>query len=152
LINMLKQNGYDEVGCLGFSVGGYISGVLACTEKNLDYCFCLASSGDYPVLLKYYKEKDNKKKSSDSNTNFNFVKKYSPLIAPINYKRVVDKDNIIFFNGIFYTRVPFKSILKLKNAWGNPRVVVYPCGHFTFFLFNGITQRIFINHLSKDRI
>jgi len=31
LINMLKQNGYDEVGCLGFSVGGYISGVLACT-------------------------------------------------------------------------------------------------------------------------
>jgi len=172
LVNMLKQNGYNEVACMGFSVGGYISGVLACTEKNLDYCFCLASSGDYPSLLKYYEEKDNRSlkklnkenkidvnedldlenKSSNSSTNLNFVKKYSPLIAPITYKHVVDKDNIIFFNGIFDTRVPFKSVLGLKNAWDNPRIVLYPCGHFTFFLFNGITQRIVINHLLKDRI
>lgn len=179
LINMLKQNGYDEVACMGFSVGGYITGVLAGNEKNLDYCFCLASGGDYPVLFNYHGKKDKQslKKLSkesknykndtnniddnedldlennfnDSNINLYFVKKYSPLIAPITYKCMVDKNNVIFFNGIFDTRVSFKSVLRLKNAWGNPRIVVYPCDHFTFFFFNGITQRIIVNHLLKDK-
>lgn len=171
LINMLKQNGYDEVACMGFSVGGYITGVLAGNEKNLDYCFCLASGGDYPVLFNYYGKKDNqnlkkldqgykndinedldlKNNFDNSNINLYFVKKYSHLIAPITYKCMVDKNNVIFFNGIFDTRVSFKSALRLKNAWGNPRIVVYPCGHFTFFFFNGITQRIIVNHLLKDK-
>ena len=150
LINIIKSYGYEKVGCLGFSFGGYCCSLLACFEKDLDFSIPMGSKGDFNSLINL---KSNKKNTISTEKDFSFNKylseDYIKLICPINYKPIIDKKNILFIQGLFDHRAPFKDIEKLRKAWNYPPVIWYPCEHSTFFLFNRLTLILAANFIEK---
>lgn len=148
LINIIKSYGYEKVGCLGFSFGGYCCSLLACFEKDLDFSIPMGSKGDFSSLINL---KSDKISSIDKEKYFNkyLAENYMKLICPINYKPIIDKKNILFIQGLFDNRAPFKDIEKLRKAWNYPPVIWYPCDHSTFFLFNRLTLILVANFIEK---
>jgi hypothetical protein len=148
IINIIKSYGYKKVGCLGFSFGGYCCSLLACFEKDLDFSIPLGSKGDFSSLINF---KNNKTSSVDKEMDFNkyLAENYMKLICPINYKPIIDEKNILFIQGLFDNRTPFKDIGKLRKVWNYPPVIWYPCDHATFFLFNRLTLILAANFIKK---
>ena len=165
LLKVLRQIGYDHLGCLGFSFGGYCCSILGCFEKNVDFIIPMASIGNFESLMLIKKEKirdlrnSNKKSSKYGNpvylpynqdptdlifediVKFNkfLARNFMKLINPVSYKPVISLKKILFIQGLFDHRAPLFDFFKFRREWGNPQVIFYPCDHFTFFLFNHIT-------------
>jgi hypothetical protein len=62
-------------------------------------------------------------------------------------------EKILMIQGIFDHRAPVNDVARLRKKWDYPRVIWYPCGHFTFFLFNRLTLKLtndFINRMEKN--
>lgn len=147
IVRFLRSLGYKKVACMGFSFGGYCCSLLACLENSLDYSVSMASLGDLGPLLGYLKNKMKLGSKDFNNTNQNrlnliLMKNHLNLICPISYKPLIDKANILFIQGLFDFRAPVKNVRKLRRRWGNPKVIWYPCDHFTFILFNRLTVRV----------
>ncbi|MGM0368769.1 MAG: hypothetical protein ACQEP2_09450, partial [Actinomycetota bacterium] len=73
--------------------------------------------------------------------NLFLIRDHLHLISPISYRPLMDKNNILFIQGLFDSRAPVKGIQKFRRKWDNPKVIWYPCDHFTFILFNRLTVR-----------
>ncbi len=150
LVRELKKIGYSSVGLLGFSFGGYCCSLLACFDRNVDFIVPMASMGSFGDLLKFKKGKANLDPNDERDRiNDFFSTNYLKLICPINYKPVIDPENILFIQGLFDIRAPYRDVAKLRQKWGNPDVVWFPCDHATFFLFNHLTLMLTIRFLKR---
>ncbi len=153
LIRILKKIGYRSVGVLGFSFGGYCCNLLASFDKSVDFIVPMASIGEFDNLLKFKKGKaaldpgDSKDRLNDF-----FSTNYLDLICPINYKPVINIGSILFIQGLFDRRAPYREVQKLRKKWGNPKTIWFPCDHATFFLYNRITLMLTVRfiRLLKD--
>ena len=140
LITVLKAIGYKSVGLLGFSFGGFCCSLVSCFDRSVDFIVPLGSMGDFGNLLIY----KNGKAGLDINDeqgkiNDFFSTNYLDLICPINYKPLIDKENMLFIQGLFDRRAPYREVIKFVEKWGNPNTLWFPCDHVTFFLYNNLT-------------
>jgi len=147
LVRYLKGQGYNRVGCLGFSFGGYCCSLLACFEKNTDFIIPMASLGDLGPILRYLEknlklEAEKFPLSGTGRLNQYLIQNHLSLISPINFKPLIPKESMLFIQGLLDGRAPVSDVQKFRKKWGGPRVVWYPCDHFTFILFNRITTNI----------
>ena len=150
LVKVLKKIGYSSVGVLGFSFGGYCCNLLASFDSIVDFIVPMASMGDFGDLLIFKKEKaDLDLKNEKDQVNDFFASNYLKLICPINYRPLIDKENILFVQGLFDGRAPYREVLKLKKKWGDPEVLWYPCDHATFFIFNRLTLVLTVRFIRK---
>ncbi len=146
LIKYLKEIGYKRVGCLGFSFGGYCCSLLACLEKHIDYIISMASLGDLGPLLGHLKKSfridtRNYEDTKQNRLNLFLIENCLDLISPISFEPLLGKNNILFIQGILDYRAPIKDVQKFRKKWDYPKVIWYPCDHFTFILFNRLTIR-----------
>ncbi|MGM0366063.1 MAG: alpha/beta hydrolase family protein, partial [Actinomycetota bacterium] len=153
VVRYLKELGYQKVGCLGFSFGGYCCSLLACFENNTDFIIPMASLGDLGPILRYL-EKGLKLEEQNGQTyatrmNRYLAKNHLSLISPISFKPLIAKENILFIQGLMDGRTPFAGVQKFRKVWDYPRVVWYPCDHFTFIFFNRLTARIASNFIAR---
>jgi hypothetical protein len=150
MVRILKDIGYKAVGVLGFSFGAYCCSLLACLESSVDFIVPIASMGDFGNLWKFKKGfNDLDIRDEKDRRNEFFVSNYLKLICPVNYRPVIDKKNILFIQGLIDGRAPVKDVLRLKKLWENPKIIWYPCDHFSFFLFNRLTLAFTISFLKN---
>jgi hypothetical protein len=150
LIRVLKKIGYRSVGVLGFSFGGYCCSLISSFDKNVDFIVPMASIGDFGNLLSFRKGKAGLDLNNEiDRINDFFSSNYLKLICPIHYKPVIDIGKILFIQGLFDGRTPYREVLKLKKKWGNPKIIWYPCDHATFFLFNRLTLMLTVRFIKN---
>lgn len=154
LVTYLKGKGYQKVGVLGFSFGGYCCSLLACLEKNTDFIIPMASLGDLGPIEKYLKRTlsldDGDLPSYEQQLNRTLAENYLHLISPISFNPVIPKQNMLFIQGFLDGRTPVKDVQKFRRKWNWPRVIWYPCDHFTFILFNRLTVYIATNFIKNQ--
>ena len=153
LIRVLKKIGYSSVGALGFSFGGYCCNLIASFEESVDFIVPMASIGDFGNLLQFKKGKAALDLNTETDRlNAFFSANYLDLICPISYKPVINIDGILFVQGLFDGRAPYREVQKLRKKWGNPKTIWFPCDHATFFLYNRITLMLTVRfiRLLKD--
>jgi len=150
LIKVLKIIGYSQVGTMGFSFGGYCCSILSCIDRNLDFAIPLATIGDFSSLLIFKKGKSTLNDYNEKERlNKLLAEKYIGLICPVYLYPVIDIKKIMLIQGIFDHRAPVSDVAKLRKKWDYPKVIWYPCDHFTFFIFNRLTLKISFDFIEK---
>jgi pimeloyl-ACP methyl ester carboxylesterase len=139
LAGWLLEEGYPSVTLLGFSFGGWLAGLTACSDARLA-CAVLTVPAVrlrcfqpvvWPWARKALKALRPAQEALDT-TRLNLI-----LSTP-----VIPKENILLIEGIYDLFAPRQSIEELWQQWQRPEIWRLPDGHISGLLVPGLTGRI----------
>jgi dienelactone hydrolase len=128
LVRWLREQGSPSVGVCGFSLGGWIAGLVACSEPDLDSAV-LAT----PIV------------------NIERTIAELPFCAPIrrslaahsipldrlgllSHQLTLDPANVLLLESSYDLFVPANTVEELWSHWGKPNIWRVPHGHISIWL------------------
>jgi hypothetical protein len=130
LIYWLRTQNRCKIVLIGVSLGGLISNLVGVVENKMDalisliYANSLAHSVFFTCPGKYIKQ-DYK------NNNFTYeeLKECWRIIEPSNFMPLIPKEKILLMSGVYDKYVHIEDTSALWEAWGEPKRLLYKCGH-----------------------
>lgn len=138
IINWLEERGSGRVGVMGFSLGGFITGLLISSESRLDFAIPSQSHGCVSevlwctTLLRHVR-----KDILTYGIGYEELKELCQVISPKNFKPKIPKESILMINGLYDAIVRREEAMVLWRKWSKPQIIWYPAGHMTFYIYVG---------------
>jgi hypothetical protein len=139
LTGWLLDEGCPSVGLVGFSFGGWLAGLTACSDARIA-CAVLTVPGvrrrfSPPVVSRRVREALQALRPAQEamdTTRLNLI-----LSTP-----VIPKDNILLIEGIHDLLARREPIEDLWQKWEQPEIWRLPHGHITSLFVPGLTRRV----------
>ncbi len=134
----LRAEGLGPVGIFGYSLGGYLAGIMAALRD--DWAFVvLGGSGDSPVspILDTSLGKNLREdlKACGMLDRARLTRAWK-IISPGSLKPRVPRERILLIAGRYDRIMLPKSVRRLWSAWGRPRLCWLNRGHYTLLATN----------------
>lgn len=140
----LRASGYRRVGLFGYSLGGYLAGILAALRGDWDY-LVLGGTGDSlvsPILDTPLGRNVREDLSACGMLDRTRLSRAWRIISPGALPRRVPADRVLMVAGRFDRIMLPVSVRRLWRAWDRPRLDWMPRGHYTLLATNrGLLQR-----------
>lgn len=131
LIRWIKATSKGKIILIGVSLGGFLTNLTCAVESDIDaaisvfYANNLAHTIWNTIPGKYIKQ-DFERNSSFTYSDLNDCWK---IITPSSFKPVIPKENILLFSAIYDKYIDINDANELWKEWGNPKRILYKCGH-----------------------
>lgn len=139
LVSWLRQAGHDKVGLLGYSLGGYVSGLVACLRADLDFVV-IGAAGDSivsPILdtdLGVNVREDLARTGMRERKN---LEQAWGMISPGRLRLRIPKENVLLVAGLYDRIMLEESVRRLWDNWGRPPLSWQPQGHYSLLAVPG---------------
>lgn len=131
-ITWLHSQGSESVGLLGMSLGGLISGLVTTREPNLGYSMlwvpaaCLEKPMRHSALCHHLKQR-----LFAAGVNLRELNFLSKLTEPATYLPAIDRERILFIEGLYDRTIKPTWIERWWKTWGEPPILRVPHGHLS---------------------
>jgi esterase/lipase len=139
LISWLIDEGCPSVGLLGFSLGGWLAGLTACSDARIACAVLTVPAvrlrSSHPVVWPWTRKALRALRPAQEamdTTRLNLI-----LSTP-----VIPKENILLIDGIHELFGERQSMEDLWQKWGQPETWRLPHGHVSALFVPGLTGRV----------
>jgi len=154
LVTWARARFSGPLGVGGFSLGGFITGIVACVESRIDFAMPIIASGnltkgmwDKPLIKQLRSDLDTVGVSESA------LSENWRVIMPINFTPKLAPGNIQLIAGLYDILIPTQNVEDLYEKWNRPRLKWLPCGHVSIGLCPRALMRSildFIRDVSKN--
>ncbi len=135
LLQILRQDGAPRVGILGFSLGAWIGGLLACCEPELDCAFLGMPPHDLNHLVWHSGLGAQLRRCfAAQGWNENFTAAFYDKLDPLSYRPLLLPEHLQLYAAAFDSLIPLERVQALRRAWSSPPLRIYPHGHLTIMI------------------
>lgn len=135
LLHLLRVAGAAVTGVLGFSLGAWIGGLVACCEPQLRFALLGMPPSHLNELVW------SSKLGVQLRRHF-MAKAWSPAstaefyaaVDPFSYRPLLAPERLQLYAAEFDTLIALEHVRALQKAWGMPLLRTYPHGHLTLML------------------
>ncbi len=134
LVDYLRRdgNGPGTVGAFGVSLGGMLTGLLACLCADLRFAILTVPAGNTERLfLRHRMGEMIRKEYPDWKAHWQVMSEFLPYITLTKLKPAVPTSRILIQEALHDRIVPASVVEELWRAWGKPRRHIYPHGHLS---------------------
>jgi pimeloyl-ACP methyl ester carboxylesterase len=115
---------------VGFSLGGFITGLVACVENRIDFAMPIIASGnlikgmwDKPLIRRIRSDLDT------AGVTEAMLAENWRIISPVNFTPKLPPCKIQVIAGLYDILIPVRNVEDLHEKWNRPRLKWLPCGH-----------------------
>ena len=136
LVTWARARYSGPVGVGGFSLGGFVSNLVACVDARIDFAIPLISGGDLIQGM------------WDSRVGRTIIRDFDAagvtpdvaaanwrILSAVNFRPKLPPARIQFIAGLFDQLIPPSNVENVVRAWAGPRVLWLPCGHISIAFF-----------------
>jgi dienelactone hydrolase len=143
LVGWTRSRGYARAGVLGYSLGGFLAGLLACAEPQLDFAVIAGAGGSLASTILDTRLGRNVRKdlAACGMLERRRLQEAWAVVSPERLRPLVPRDRILLLAGRHDRIMPPRSVESLWSAWGRPRLVWLERGHYTLLALPGAVLR-----------
>lgn len=135
LIRILRNMGAPQIGVLGFSLGAWMGGLVACCEAKLDYAFFGMPPNHLNELVwQTALGAQLARRFAQFGWTPETTAAFYHALDPLTYQPLLPRERIHFYAAEFDALIALEKVNALQRAWGNPVLRLYPHGHLTIML------------------
>jgi hypothetical protein len=132
LIHYLRAAGAPVIGLLGFSLGAWISALVASFEPEVDFALLALLPARINNLIWRTRLGEPLRRQFvsagwDISTTFPFYQ----LLDPCDLSPLISRERLELFAAEFDRFIPFRHTQAVHEAWREPRLHLFPCGHIS---------------------
>lgn len=125
------EPGGDQIGVLGFSLGGYNAALLACLEAELDAVIAAIPLSDLPAALWRHLPMQQLRYLESIGLTMQRLQAALQVVSPLSLKPVVPKSRLTLLAAVADQIVPPEQAVWLRDHWGIPEVQWYQGSHMS---------------------
>jgi hypothetical protein len=130
LLHYLREAGAPVIGLLGFSLGAWISALVASGEPEVDFAlFAMPPSHLNDVLWQTRLGAPIRQRFEAAGWNAADTAPFYHPLDPLNLSPLLPVERRELFAAEFDHFIPFQYTQKLQRAWRHPHLRVYSTGH-----------------------
>lgn len=130
LIHYLREAGAPVIGLLGFSLGAWLSALVASCEPEVDFAlFAMLPSHLNEVLWQTRLGAPIRQKFESAGWKAADTAPFYHPLDPLNLSPLLPVERRELFAAEFDHFIPFHYTQKLQHAWNHPHLRVYSTGH-----------------------
>jgi len=130
LIHYLREAGAPVIGLLGFSLGAWISALVASCEPEVDFAlFAMLPSHLNDVLWQTRLGAPIRQRFESAGWNAADTAPFYHPLDPLNLSPLLPLERCELFAAEFDHFIPFQYTQKLQRAWRHSQLRVYSTGH-----------------------
>jgi pimeloyl-ACP methyl ester carboxylesterase len=137
--NWLRAAGHDRIGLFGYSLGGYLAGLMAAVRG--DWAFAvLCATGDSPIspiLDTQLGRNIREDLAACGMLDRGKITRSWRIISPGAFSPKLPKERILLVAGRYDRIMLPASVRRLWNSWKRPRLVWMNRSHYTLLATNG---------------
>ncbi|MDQ0416401.1 pimeloyl-ACP methyl ester carboxylesterase [Croceifilum oryzae] len=150
LIYWLKKHRGGKIVVIGISLGGLIANLLSVVEEDVDLLVSVMYANNIShTVWNTPVGNDIKQDLENHGVNYHTLVEYWRILEPSRFVPRVSKENILLLSGVYDQYVELADSKQLWDAWGEPKHILYKCGHAGIALYRKrIAQDVaqFIQH------
>lgn len=130
IITWARTRYTGPLGVGGFSLGGFITGLIACVDNRIDFALPIIASGnlikgmwDKPLIRRLRNDLDT------AGVTEPMLTENWRIISPINFIPKLPPGKIQIIAGLYDILIPVQNVKDLHEKWNHPRLKWLPCGH-----------------------
>lgn len=130
LIHYLREAGAPVIGVLGFSLGAWISAIVASCEPELDFAlFAMSPACINDLVWQTRLGEPWRRQLEAAGLNAAATAPLYQLIDPVNLKPLLPPERRELFAAALDHFMPARHTQMLRDAWQQPQLHVYSSGH-----------------------
>jgi hypothetical protein len=135
LIKFLREAGAPQIGILGFSLGAWIGGLVACCEPELD-CAFLGMPPNHLNHVVWHTSLGSRlcRAFAAQGWGEDTTAWFYDKLDPIAYPALLPPENMQLYAAEFDTLIALDHVHALRRAWSMPGLRVYPHGHLSIMV------------------
>ncbi|MEW6777685.1 MAG: alpha/beta hydrolase family protein [Bdellovibrionota bacterium] len=134
LLRWLEDQGAGRIGCMGSSLGGYVTALLASTEEKLDFAIPIIPPAAISDLFwEQGKGTPRRKHAEERGVTADVFRKLLAVNSPLLLKPLVPKERRFIIAGLGDRLVPPSHPYALWRHWDECQIHWFPGGHVTQF-------------------
>lgn len=135
LMRHLREAGAPQIGVLGFSLGAWIGGLVACSEPLLDFAL-LGMPPNHLNRLVWHTALGAQlaQRFAALGWSQEDTRAFYAGLDPLSYLPLLAPERMHLYAAEFDTLIALAQVRALQAAWGMPRLRTYPHGHLTVML------------------
>ncbi|MCI0536968.1 MAG: alpha/beta hydrolase family protein, partial [Verrucomicrobiales bacterium] len=128
LVQWLRDHGSTSIGVWGFSLGAWIAGLVACSERDLDLAVLATPVVNVERVIAELPFCAPIRRSLASNR--------IPLdrLSLLSHQPLLDRRNLLLLESAHDLFVPAETVEDLWHRWGEPQIWRVPHGHISIWL------------------
>ena len=153
-VSFVLSRGPRRWGLFGYSLGGYIAGLLGCVRDDLSF-LVLAGTGDSVVspILDTRLGRNLREDLAESRLlDRELLGRYWNTISPARWKPAVGRERILLVAGQHDRIMLPESVERLWRAWDRPALTWLPRGHYTLLAAPGALFRSSLDFVAQRLI
>jgi hypothetical protein len=136
LITWSRARYTGPVGVGGFSLGGFITNIVACTDSRIDFAIPIIAGGDLIDGM------------WDSRVGRTIIRDFNAagvtqetaaagwrIITPSSFTPRLTPDRMHFIAGLYDLLIPASNVEQITRQWNVTRITWLPCGHISIAFF-----------------
>ncbi len=152
LVTWTRSRFTGPLGVGGFSLGGFVTGLVACVENRIDFALPIIASGnlikgmwDKPLISQLKHDLDTAG-VTEAKLSENWR-----IIMPVNFKPKLPPERIQVIAGLYDILIPPPNVEELHEKWNRPRLKWLPCGHVSIALCPRALVRTIVDFIKSVR-
>jgi len=139
LINWLRDTGSRTVGLIGYSLGGYLAGLVACLREDLEFVVIGAAGGSVvsPILDTGLGVNVREDLSRSGMHERGSLRRAWGIISPDRLTPRVPGHRLLIVAAAYDRIMLSDSVSDLWERWGRPRILWEDQGHYTLLAVPG---------------
>lgn len=138
----LKSKGAQNIGCVGMSLGAYVSALWASLDP-LSFCIPIVPVVSMPELAwKAVSIDPEFKRFKGEGLTKELLQRGYAVHSPLNHKPKIDRDNALILAGLGDKIIPSAQPRMLWNHWDHPPIHWFRGGHLAQFKSKRAMERI----------
>jgi hypothetical protein len=152
LVSWARSRGYARTGILGYSLGGFLAGLLACVERGLDFAVIAGAGGSLASTILDTRLGRNVRKdlAACGMLERRRLQEAWAIVSPERLRPVVPLEKILILAGRHDRIMRPASVESLWSAWGKPRLAWLERGHYTLLALPGAVLRHALRLIHAD--
>jgi hypothetical protein len=135
LARYLRGEGAPQIGVLGFSLGSWIGGLVACCEPDLDFAMLGMPPNNLNELVwRSALGAQLTRRFAAMGWSAETTAAFYSALDPLSYQPVLSPERIRLYAAEFDTLISLEQVYALQRAWSMPQVRTYPHGHLTIMI------------------
>ncbi|MEK7729968.1 MAG: alpha/beta hydrolase family protein [candidate division KSB1 bacterium] len=136
LVRYLRRDAEaPQIGVLGFSLGAWIGGLVACCEPDLDFALLgMPPSNLNELVWRSALGAQLVRRFAAQGWSPETTAEFYAALDPLSYQPLLPPEHIQLYAAEFDTLIALEQVYALQRAWGRPNLRTYPHGHLTIML------------------
>jgi dienelactone hydrolase len=132
LLAWIRDQGADDIGVYGVSLGGYTTALLAALEGELSCAIAGMPAVCLPSLLQMHAPGQMLRSVERVGLDWENVRRAMSVVAPLSLTPLVPKERRYMFSGTGDRMIPADHVRRLWQHWERPKLHWYEGSHLSF--------------------